>query len=62
VYENKETIDKMTDKISDIFGNLMGILQDFPAFEGHFAGICAFDAGFGGDEQTRNFQIPARFH
>ena len=62
VYENKETTDTMTDKISDIYGNLTWILQNFPAFEGHFAGIWAFDAGFGGDEQTQNFQIPARVH
>ena len=62
VYENKENIDIMADEMSDIFGNLPCILQNFPAFEGHFAGICAFDAEFGGDEQTQNFQIPARFH
>ncbi|MDR3675044.1 MAG: hypothetical protein P4N24_06110 [Acidobacteriota bacterium] len=48
VYENKETVDRMTGKVSDIYGNLPWILQNFPAFEGHFAGICAFDAGFGG--------------
>ncbi|MDR3675672.1 MAG: hypothetical protein P4N24_09295 [Acidobacteriota bacterium] len=62
VYENKGTIDKMTDQMSDILGNLTGILQNFPAFEGQFAGICAFDTGFAGDEQTQDFQIPARFH
>jgi len=55
-------MDTITDEVSDIFGNLTGILQDFPAFEGQFAGICVFEAGFGGDEQTQNFQIPARFH
>jgi len=48
VYENKGNADKMTDGMSDMFGNLTRILQNFPAFEGHFAGIFASEAGFGG--------------
>ena len=52
VYENKEKVDIMTDNVSDIYGNLTRILQNFPAFEGHFAGICTFDAGFGGQARS----------
>jgi hypothetical protein len=52
VYENKENIDKVTDRISDNLGNLTWILQDFPAFNGHFAGICAFNAAIGGLVQS----------
>ena len=64
VYENKQNMDKMTAEMSDIYGNLTRILQNFPAFEAQFAGICVFGTGFGGDEQTQNFpiQISARFH
>jgi len=63
VYENKQNMDKIADEMSDICGNLTRILQNFPAFEAQFAGICVFGTGFGGDEQTQNspIQISARF-
>src|SRR5208282_4989706 len=57
VYENKQNADNIPDEMSDIFGNVTWILQSFPAFDGQFAGICAFDTGFGGDEQIQNFQF-----
>ena len=63
MYENNQNMDKMPDEMSDIFGNITWILQNFPGFEGQFAGICVFDTGFGGDEPDPNFpaQISARF-
>ena len=42
VYENKQDYDKVPDEMSDIYGNLTRILQNFPAFEAQFAGICVF--------------------
>jgi len=54
----------MSDEMSDIFGNVTWILQNFPAFDGQFAGICVFDTGFEGDERSQNFpaQISAWVH
>jgi len=64
LYENKQNMDIMPDAMSDIYGNVTWILQNFPASDGLFAGICVFGTGFGGNEQTQNLpgQISARFH
>jgi hypothetical protein len=64
VYENKQNMDKMPHEMSDIYGNMTRILQNFPAFDAPLAGICVFGTRFGGLDQIQNFpnRIPAGFH
>jgi hypothetical protein len=46
VYENKGSMDKVTTKKSDIYGNMTWILQKNSGFEGQFILIDIFRAGF----------------
>jgi hypothetical protein len=46
VYENKGSMDKMPEKISDICARPKAFLQKFPVFEGQFAGNCTFETYF----------------
>jgi len=46
VYENKENMDKVAAKKSDIYGNSTWILQRNSEFEGQFTLIRTFGAGF----------------
>jgi hypothetical protein len=47
VYENKRNTDTMTVKMSDIYGNMMWILQKNAEFDGQFTLNDTFGAGFG---------------
>src|SRR5208283_2061522 len=64
MYENKENYDRMSEEKSDIYVEVTRILQNFPAFEAQFAGICVFGTGFFAHEAFQIFpiQLCARFH